>query len=65
MNIFSLVSTVTTVLSFIAFLGIVGWAYSKRRAPAFEEAANAPFALPDDGGDGAVSANGNHAERRS
>ena len=65
MNIFSLVSTITTVLSFIAFLGIVGWAYSKRRTPAFEEAANAPFALPDDGASGEFPAKSNPAERRS
>jgi cbb3-type cytochrome oxidase subunit 3 len=24
------------------------WAYSTRRRPAFDEAANAPFALPDE-----------------
>jgi cytochrome c oxidase cbb3-type subunit 4 len=65
MNIFSLVSTVTTVLSFLAFLGIVAWAYSKRRASAFEEAANAPFALPDDGVDGEFPAKRNSAERQS
>ena len=55
MNIYSIVSIVTTVMSFLAFLGIVGWAYSKRRAPAFNEAANAPFALPDDGTDTAFA----------
>ena len=65
MNILSIVSIVTTVLSFLAFLGIVGWAYSKRRGPAFEEAANAPFALPEDGGDSGARASGNSAERRS
>ena len=48
MNIYSILGIATTVLSFLAFLGIVAWAYSKRRGPAFEEAANAPFALPDD-----------------
>jgi cytochrome c oxidase cbb3-type subunit 4 len=62
MNIYSFVGIVTTVLSFAAFLGIVAWAYSKRRARAFEEAAQAPFALPDEtGGDGG---SGNRAERR-
>jgi cbb3-type cytochrome oxidase subunit 3 len=65
MNIYSMIGTVTTVLSFLAFLGIVGWAYSKRRGPAFEEAANAPFALPEDGVDGGFEAKGNSAERRS
>ncbi len=48
MYIYSLIGTVTTVLSFFAFLGIVAWAYSSRRRVAFEEAANAPFALPND-----------------
>ena len=51
MNIYSAIGIVTTVLSFVAFLGVVAWAYSKRRAPAFAEAANAPFALPDDADD--------------
>ena len=48
MNVYSIASIVTTVLSFIAFLGIVAWAWSSRRRSAFEEAANAPFALPDE-----------------
>jgi len=55
MNIYSIVSIVTTVMSFLAFLGIVAWAYSKRRTRAFDEAANAPFALPDDGTDTAFA----------
>ncbi len=50
MNIYSMISIATTVLTFLAFLGIVAWAYSSRRRLAFEEAANAPFALPDDEG---------------
>jgi cytochrome c oxidase cbb3-type subunit IV len=49
MNLYSIISIAATVLTFLAFLGIVGWAFSRRRAAAFEEAANAPFALPDDG----------------
>ena len=32
-----------TVLSFIVFIGIVVWAYSRRRRRDFDEAANAPF----------------------
>ena len=48
MNVYSLVSIVTTVLTFLSFLGIVAWAYSRRRKAAFAEAANAPFALPDE-----------------
>jgi cytochrome c oxidase cbb3-type subunit IV len=51
MNLYSFVSIAATVLSFLAFLGIVAWAYSRRRKAAFEEAANAPFALPDDTGE--------------
>jgi len=39
---------IMTVVAFITFLGIVFWAYSKKRKSAFEAAANAPFALPDD-----------------
>ena len=32
-----------TVLSFITFIGIVVWAYSRRNAADFEEAARLPF----------------------
>lgn len=32
-----------TVISFICFIGIVWWAYSKRNAARFEEAAQLPF----------------------
>jgi len=32
-----------TVLSFIAFIGIVVWAYSRRNAADFDEAARLPF----------------------
>jgi len=61
MNIYGILGSAITVLSFLTFIGIVAWAYSRRRRGAFEEAANAPFALPDDDG---VSI-GNEAERRS
>ena len=57
--LFPVLGSVTTVLAFVAFLGVVAWAYSKRRRAAFEEAANAPFALPDD------AAAPDSAERRS
>ncbi len=60
MNVYSLISIVTTVLTFLSFLAIVFWAYSRRRAVAFAEAANAPFALPDD-----AEANAARTERRS
>ncbi len=32
-----------TVLSFIAFIGIVVWAWSRRNAARFDEAAQLPF----------------------
>ena len=56
MEIVSLLGVVTTVLAVVAFTGVVAWAYSARRREAFEHAANAPFALPDDavGVDGAA-----------
>ena len=36
------------MLTFLSFLGIVAWAYSARRKAPFDQAANAPFALPDE-----------------
>ena len=33
-----------TVVLLIAFIGIIFWAYSKRRKKSFDEAANLPFA---------------------
>jgi cytochrome c oxidase cbb3-type subunit IV len=48
MNLFSIMSSAATVLTFLSFLGIAAWAYSRRRKAAFDEAANAPFALPED-----------------
>jgi cytochrome c oxidase cbb3-type subunit 4 len=64
MNLFTFLSSATTVLSFVVFIGIVLWAYSRRRRPAFDEAANAPFALPDETIEGAQIAP-QRAERRS
>ncbi|RZI70032.1 MAG: CcoQ/FixQ family Cbb3-type cytochrome c oxidase assembly chaperone [Variovorax sp.] len=32
-----------TVACFIVFIGIVAWAWSRRNAPAFQEAARLPF----------------------
>ncbi|MFC7367033.1 MULTISPECIES: cbb3-type cytochrome oxidase subunit 3 [Vreelandella] len=37
-----------TLILIIAFIGIFLWAYSKRRKPDFDEAANLPFAENDD-----------------
>jgi cytochrome c oxidase cbb3-type subunit 4 len=48
MTMSTLLSSVMTVVSFVTFIGIVVWAYSRKRKRAFDEAANAPFALPDD-----------------
>jgi cytochrome c oxidase cbb3-type subunit 4 len=56
MSLASIAGTVTTVVAFAAFVGIVAWAYSARRKRAFDEAANAPFALPDETEDGRVVA---------
>jgi len=36
-----------TVVMLVAFLGIVFWAYSRKRRKAFDEAANLPFADDD------------------
>ncbi|HMV21057.1 MAG TPA: cbb3-type cytochrome c oxidase subunit 3 [Rhodocyclaceae bacterium] len=38
--------SIMTVLMFVLFIGIVGWAFSKRRTEAYEEAARLP--LDDD-----------------
>ena len=36
--------SLTTVLAFIAFIGIVIWAWGKKRKKSFDDAANLPFA---------------------
>jgi len=33
-----------TILVFVAFIGVVLWAYRRRRKKSFDEAANLPFA---------------------
>ncbi|MHB0776322.1 cbb3-type cytochrome oxidase subunit 3 [Halomonas sp. WWR20] len=51
---------ITTLLILIAFLGVVWWAYSKRRKKDFDEASQLPFAdedLPDHESDAADSKN--------
>lgn len=35
--------SVVTVVSFLTFVGIVAWAWSKRNASSFDEAAQLPF----------------------
>ncbi len=37
-----------TLILIVAFIGIFFWAYSKRRKPDFDEAANLPFADDDE-----------------
>jgi cytochrome c oxidase cbb3-type subunit 4 len=64
MSIYSVLSSIMTVVSFVLFIGIVAWAYSKRRKAAFEAAANAPFALPDEHEERSQTTR-NTAERRS
>jgi len=48
MEIYSTMASVLTVVSFFVFIAIVLWAYSGRRKDAFNEAAQEPFALPDE-----------------
>ena len=48
MELYSMLSSATTLVSFVLFVGIVGWAWSARRREAFRDAADAPFALPDE-----------------
>jgi len=48
MNAAGILGIASTVLAFVVFLGIVAWAYGSGRRQAFDEAANAPFALPDE-----------------
>ena len=37
------VREIVTVVSFATFIGIVGWAWSRRNRSGFEEAARIPF----------------------
>ncbi|TFH88654.1 cbb3-type cytochrome c oxidase subunit 3 [Billgrantia azerbaijanica] len=39
---------IITAILLVSFLGLVWWAYSKRRKPDFDEAANLPFADEDE-----------------
>ena len=64
-SIYSVLASAMTVVSFVMFIGIVAWAWSKRRRAAFDEAANAPFALPDDVEESGRTTNDKRAERRS
>jgi len=45
--------SISTVLAFVAFVSFVGWAWSAKRKPAFDEAARLPLEEDDlvsDGG---------------
>ena len=48
MSVYTILGAATTVLAFVAFIGIVAWAWGSGRRKAFDEAAKAPFALPDE-----------------
>jgi cytochrome c oxidase cbb3-type subunit 4 len=48
MDYTAFIGSITTVTMFATFVGIVVWAYSRRRKPAFDAAAMEPFALPDE-----------------
>jgi cytochrome c oxidase cbb3-type subunit 4 len=48
MDTTTLLHSIMTLIAFVTFIGIVVWAYSRKRKKDFDEAANAPFALPDD-----------------
>lgn len=48
MDFDSIIGSVSTVVSFLTFGGIVVWAWAERRRAAFTDAADAPFALPDE-----------------
>ena len=41
--IFTLIDSVWTIVVMVVFIGIVLWAWSGRRAKAFDEAAHIPF----------------------
>jgi cytochrome c oxidase cbb3-type subunit 4 len=41
--IFTLIDSVWTIVVMVVFIGIVLWAWSSKRATAFNEAANLPF----------------------
>jgi len=43
-----IVNGVIIILLIISFVGLTLWAYSKRRKPDFDEAANLPFADEDE-----------------
>jgi cytochrome c oxidase cbb3-type subunit 4 len=47
MDLVTALRTLFAVLTPVVFIGVVVWAYSKRRKKAFDEAAHLPFADAD------------------
>ncbi|MCU8324084.1 CcoQ/FixQ family Cbb3-type cytochrome c oxidase assembly chaperone [Vibrio vulnificus] len=41
---FGTIHSIYTVVLFVSFIGIIAWAYSKKRKASFDEAANLVFA---------------------
>ena len=58
------VSGIVTGILIVTFIGITVWAYSKRRKPDFDEAANLPFADDDEQPNRDTSASPNGADSR-
>ena len=52
-----------TVLAFVAFIGIIVWAYSRRRKRDFEEAAHLPFSGEELGGESRAKESGKGQSR--
>jgi cytochrome c oxidase cbb3-type subunit 4 len=50
----AILGSISTVVMFVTFIGIVVWAYSRKRRAAFDAAAKEPFALPDENTGGSV-----------
>ncbi|MFY0991319.1 cbb3-type cytochrome oxidase subunit 3 [Halomonas sp. C05BenzN] len=55
---------IITGLLILAFIGITVWAYSRRRKPDFDEAANLPFADDDEQPNRDKSASRDEADSR-
>lgn len=55
---------IITGLLILAFIGITVWAYSRRRKPDFDEAANLPFADDDEQSNHDKNASPNGASSR-
>ena len=64
MELYSTLSAIFTVVTFVTFVGIVHWAWAARRRDAFAEAANAPFALPDESVDDRAETRSAQSARR-